>query len=333
MDLIICLSNLFVPHTLTLIKNSNKKILIYTDQKGMYKFFTELSLPNVDVYLREDFRIKRDIVSVYRFIAKRRELFKWIIRKNPEGVYFFHNTFGSIDNYFIKKLSNKVNVFHMPVFNEFPFDIIYNIESIIGVLKGYFIHGILTKPLWTGDRFIYKLPKKFFIKNRIKILKSNIDEDYINTLISKKFDFAKKEIVLLTGSIIELSPIDKKEYITKVNDIINALGKDRIIAKPHPLYPDRFGLEKELEVIPYYVPANLLYSLFNTFIGYESSVLSEAANYNLKAISTIDYIESNSKLHKKNYKNYLISNSKSGNILFPKTVEEIQIILNNNMYQ
>ena len=330
MNIIFCLSNLFVPYTLTLINRSNSKVLVYTDQEGMYKFFSELSLPNVEVYFRKDLRIGRDLKSAKRILTIRNEVLDWLIQKNPQQVYFFHNIFGSIENWVIKKLSTKSNVFHIPVFNEFPFEAVYNIKSAIGILKNLYVHGILTEPLWDGSRFIHRIPEKFFINNNINRLEIDIDEEYINNVISTKFEFLNKEIVLLTGAVIGPCPIDKDEYITKINDLINAIGKDRIIAKPHPRFQDRYGLEGELEVIPYYIPANMLYNIFNIFVGYDSSVLSEAADCNLKSVSTIDYIKSNSRLQVKNYKNYLINNSKSGNILFPKNINELKYILKNN---
>lgn len=323
MIIIFCLSNLFVPHTLTLVKQSKKKVLVYTDQEGMYKFFTELSLPNVEVFFRQDLNIGKDIGSAKRIIAKRNELLVWLLKKNPEKIYFFHNTFGGIENWLIKKLSVKANIFHIPVFNDLPFETNYNIESVIGILKNYYTHGVLTEPLWTGDNFIFKLPKSFFFKYNMKRLKPKVDEEYIQAIVTNKFGFTRNKIVLLTGTVVELNQVEEEEYITKINKLINALGKDQIIAKPHPRFPNRYGLEKELEVIPSYIPANVLFSIFNTFIGYSTSVLSEAADLGLNAISTIDFFDSlNTEKAKKN-KKYLIKNSKTGDISFISGVNNI----------
>lgn len=325
MTIIFCLSNLFVPHTLTLINESNKKVLVYTDQEGMHKFFTELSLPNVEVFYRKDLNIGRNLKSAKLIINKRNEILNWILEKNPDKVYFFHNTFGSIENWLIRKLSNKSKLFHIPIFNEFPFESVYNLKSIKGILRNYYIHGVITEPLWTGDRFIFKLPNSFFLNNNVKRLKLKINESFINTIVSKKFEFANKEIVLLTGTVVELNQVEEGEYITKTNKLIEMIGKDRLIAKPHPCYPNRFGLEKELDVIPYYIPANVLYSVFNTFIGYHTSVVSEAADQELDAISTIDYFEPFNMEKALNYKNYLINNTKSGRIIFFSDLNSLKV--------
>jgi hypothetical protein len=316
MKIIFCLSNLFVPHTLTLIKNSDNKVLIYTDQEGIYKLFTELSLHNVETFFREDLNIERNIRSAKHVIKKRKEILKWLLKKRPVQVYFFHNTFGSIENWLIKELSKKTQLFHIPVFNELPFKRIYNFESLLGILKGYFFFRIITEPLWDGQIFRYKLSERFFIRYHIERLKPSIDEKYIRTLFHEKFNFTSKKIVLLSGSVVESGQVEESEYIKKINNLIKEIGIENIIVKPHPRFPYRYGLEKKLDEIPYYIPINLLYSFFDTYIGYSSTALSEAADLKLNAISTLDYLETTNEDRAKSAKQYLISNTKFNQIYF-----------------
>jgi hypothetical protein len=312
-----------VPHTLSLIKESNENILVYTDQEGMYRFFKELSLPNVELYLRKDLNIGRNLKSIFKIHDKRSEILHLLLKKEPSTIYVFHNTFGSIENWIIKKLSKKgVKLHFFPVFNNWPFNVKYTLKSVVGIFKNYILHSVFTEPLWTGKRFIFRLPESYFRKHKAKNINLIVDEQYINTLVSEKFSLTKKEIVLLTGTVVELNQVEEQEYIMKINKLINIIGIDRIIAKPHPRFPNRYGLEKELEVIPYFIPANVLYGIFGTFIGYSSSVISEAADHKLNAISTIDYFKPVSMEIAKNYKVYLMKNSEK-EIKFPKNVEEI----------
>lgn len=325
MDVIFCLSNLFVPHTLTLVKGSDRKVLVYTDQEGMYKFFTGLGLKNVEIFYRKDLKIRRDLSSAIRIVTKRNEILKWLLEKNPQRIYFFHNTFGDLENWLIKKLSKKSQLVHIPVFNELPFQVNYNVRSILGILKNYFVHGILTEPLWEGKDFRYKLPESFFIKYHIEKIELEIDDVFINEVITKKFNLINKKIVLLTGSVVETGQVEESEYVKKINNLINFVGKEKIIAKPHPRFPNRYGLEKELDLIPYYIPANVLYSIFSTFIGYSTTTLSEAAERGLVATSTLDYFDSTNEEKTKHYKEYINVNKKSGEIHYFTDLGSINI--------
>lgn len=314
MHLIFCLSNLFVPHTLTLIKERKEKVMVYTDQEGIYKYFNELNLTNVEVFYRKDLKIGKNIKSAKRIINKRKEILAWLVQHSIEKTYFFHNTYGSIENWLIKKMAKKSQLYHIPVFNELPFQVNYNVRSILGILKNYFIHGILTEPLWEGKDFRYKLPESFFIKYHIEKIELEIDDVFINEVITKKFNLINKKIVLLTGSVVETGQVEESEYVKKINNLINFVGKEKIIAKPHPRFPNRYGLEKELDLIPHYIPANVLYSIFSTFVGYSTTTLSEAAERGLVAISTLDYFDSTNVEKTKHYKEYLNVNIKSDGI-------------------
>jgi hypothetical protein len=316
MKLIFCLSNLFVPYALTLINSSEEKVFIYTDQEGIYRLFNELALKNVEVYYREDLNIGKNFKSLRKIIKKRKEVLKYLIKKNPQEVYFFHNIFGSIENWLIKKLSKCAVLIHIPVFNELPYEKRYNLKSVVGILKKYFIFNIIMEPLWDGQNFLYKIPESFFLRHNVRRLELNTDKVYIKKLLFNKYNFKNKKIVLLTGSVVETGQVDKKEYIKKINNLINEIGRDNILVKPHPRFTNRYGLEKELDEIPYYIPINLLYGFFDTYIGYYSTALSEAADLNLNAISTLNYFENLNKDKVKKFKQYLIANTKLGRINF-----------------
>lgn len=50
-------------------------------------------------------------------------------------------------------------------------------------------------------------------------------------------------------------------------------------------------MENQLELVPSFNPANVLFTKFKFFIGYSISVLTEAGNEGLMAISLMDYFE------------------------------------------
>ncbi|HCF38314.1 MAG TPA: hypothetical protein DER56_04460, partial [Thermosipho africanus] len=258
MKLIFCLSNLFVPATLTLIKKAeNEPVMVYTDQEGMYQFFESLKLENVTVYYKKEPVLKKNISSIYTYFKERKDTLKKLEKHNIKELYFFHNTFGESKNWIIKKLSKKVKVFHIPIFNEVPFEKKQSIVATNKILFSRLIYGIKVDPLYTGERYIPKINNSFFIKINAQKTQLTIDNNYIKYLVDEKYDFGNKEIVLLTGSVVELNQVKKEEYIKKINALITSIGANKMMAKPHPRYPNRYGMENDLELVPPYIPANV----------------------------------------------------------------------------
>jgi hypothetical protein len=326
MKLIFCLSNLFVPATLTLIKNTEKEqVMVYTDQVGMFQFFESLNLDNVRVYHRKELYLKKNIQTIYKYFKKRKRIFRELQKQNFNELYFFHNTFGDIENWIIKKLSKSVKIYHIPIFNEIPFEKKYSLKAYKGLFISLFINGINVVPLYTGERYIYIISNSFFNKINAQKKQISIDNIFIKKLIDEKYDFCNKEIVLLTGSIVESNHVEVSEYIKKINALINTIGADKIVVKPHPRFPNRYGMEKELEMVPSFIPANVLFAKFNIYIGYSTAVLIEAAKEGLTAISLLDYLVPVSKDRRDNYKKYLRVNlAEQGKIHYFSSIKEIK---------
>lgn len=318
MKLIFCLSNLFVPATLTLIKNAGKeKVMVYTDQEGIDKFFESLNLDNVEVYYRNELHLKKNIHTVQKYLKVRKGILRELQKRNFNDLYFFHNTFGIIENWLIKILSKTLKVYHIPIFNEIPFEKKYSLKAIKEILLSWLINGVNVIPLYTGERFIYKISDSFIEKIKAQKKTITIETEFIKELIDEKYVFSNKEIVLLTGSVIELKQVEEEEYTAKINALINTIGADKIVAKPHPRFPNRYGKEKELELVPPYIPANVLFAKFKTFIGYSTAVLTEASNEGLTAISLLEYLEPVSNERRDNYKKYLVANQVGNRIKYP----------------
>jgi len=74
----------------------------------------------------------------------------------------------------------------------------------------------------------------------------------------------------------------------------------------------------------------MFYSQNLIYIGYTSTALTEAANNGLIAISLLYVLTPVSVERKNYYKNYLKKNLQSGIIYFPKNIESIISILNEN---
>ena len=324
MKVIFCISNLFVPATLTLIeKAESRSVLIYTDQEGIYHFFKVLELDNLILFYRPITYLKKDIRILAKYLKERNVILKQLSSYNPTELYFFHNTFGGIVNWLIRKMSSDTQVFHIPIFNKLAFVKRYSWSALKGVIISNVINRTEVVPLWTGERYIYQLRDSYYRKINAQTIDIIPNIEYIKKLIEKKFNLSDHKIVLLTGSIVELGLVEEQEYTTKINNLIKTFRKERFIAKPHPRFPNRYGLEKELELIPSYVPANVLFKKYKVFIGYTTTVLTEAANEGLVAISFVDYLEPVNHDRRENYKRYLLKNLNAGKILFPKSLKGI----------
>ena len=328
MKLILCISNLFIPATLTLIKEAgDKPVLVYTDQKGILDFFESINLKNVTVYYRQELYLRKNIKSVVTYFKERKKILIELQSFNFSELYFFHNTFGMIENWLMKALSSNTKVFQIPIFNELQFGEKHTLKSLKGVLRALIIDKVKVEPLWNGQRFIYRTSNSFFKSINSKIIKLSKDEVFIKEIIQDTFNFEDSKIILLTGSVVEMKQVNEDEYIKKVNALINAIGEQHISAKPHPRLNNRYGLENELNLIPSFIPANILFSKFNVFIGYSTATLAEVADKGGVAISLLDYLKPVSDDYRNSYKNYLNNNLENGIVHFPTNIDSIISLL------
>jgi hypothetical protein len=328
MILVFCLSNLFVPATLTIINREDEgEIMVYTYESNIYDYFKTLDLSNVILYLRPQI----DVSKPLSFMRLRRSIFYDIKKYGFKEVFFFHNSFGGFENWLIYKLASESRIFFWPIFNNLNFKIKYTFRSLFHVFISRFIYRAEVNPLWNGQVFIYKMNDTFF--NKLGAIEHviPIDHKFINKLLGDKTLLGSTtSILLLIGSIVELNQVDELEYTNKIDRLIENVGFNNIIVKAHPRYSNKFSLEYKLDEVPAYVPANVLLSKYQVVIGYTTSVVTEAAEMGLLAISLVDYFVPQSVERKNNYKDYLLSNLRSGHIHFPKTIAELLFILENH---
>lgn len=184
-------------------------------------------------------------------------------------------------------------------------------------------------PIFDGAIYVPSLSKKFFDKNKIHNIECNSDLTIIAKYISNKFIIDKDKILLLTGSVVASHLIDEEIYTQYINNIISAIGDKKIISKCHPRFNDLFGKECDLQQIPSFIPGNLIINNFEYFIGYNSTLLVEAAVSGKKAISLIDLIPPiNSQTSQ--YMHTFLSNRLKGKglIYYPKNIEELLSYIN-----
>lgn len=318
MTLLICNSNLFVPIILTqILSYKEKTFLVLIDQECFKDLFNFLDLPNVILITTQNPTLKQ----VY---STKKRLLKQLNKYEISDIVFFHNEFGDISNWVIHKFSSKAKIYHGNVYNSLPYPTIHNIKGLKLKLRYQLLYHTNIEPLYDGNIYIPSLSKNFFKKNHIQDLQYNIDLITINNYVNRKLNIEPNKILLLTGSVVSSQQIDEQTYTKYVNKIISRIGEDKLLSKCHPRFNDLFGKEKVLQQIPSFIPANLIINNFEYYIGYNSTLLVEAALAGKKAISLIDLIPSINPQIPQCW--HLFFNDRlrgKAKIYFPKNIEEL----------
>lgn len=332
MILIFCISNLSVPITINLIKESNEQFVVATDQDNIYQLFVDLySNENVIKINKHAFP---NTINRFNFLHKllqtKRNLWKQFKYFNNYDIYFFHVAFGQMESWLISKLSKNNKVVFIPAV-----DISYlpKVKGISAFLKKCFIkliYNVEIEVLKSGKSEIMANSKSFVKKIGAFQRKYSINEDIVSSFIAKKYNLQAIEILFLTGGIIETKLIDKDEFVHKNDELILALDKNSILLKLHPRFNILHSEEKNLRSIDQKIPANLLIYNTRVAIGYCTASLFEAANSGKIAISLLNYFTPLDSVKRDNYIEYLNSNLITGKkIYFPESLNTIKkIILN-----
>lgn len=288
---IICNSNLFVPYVLTeILTHKEEHYLILTDIDNIECFFNEVCPDNAEMlrYYQPEGK---------KILKSRRKLIESTDKYNIHKIIFFHAEFGGIINWFILKKSKDTVICYCKVFNRQPFPKAHGLKAIKSWLFNRFFNGTSMDILVNNSRLFPSLPDSFFVKVRAENYEIIIDNGIINSFISSKLNILNSgaKVLLLTGSSVAVGYIEEKEYTSKTDALIEAIGKENIITKCHPRFTDVFGKEKEMVKVPSYIPGNLIVNYFDVCIGNHSTMLVEAAIAGKLAISLLDYYNQDSK--------------------------------------
>lgn len=239
-------------------------------------------------------------------------------------VYFFHDTFGTMELWLAAKMSKLVDVFYNPV-------LCHKKESELP--KKYSFTYLYEKIFWNIDRIPldygkirYAITDEFLRKNQIQTINTPVSiPNFIQEKLKKKYRPAK--IVLLIEDVFSNPSVDSQSYFSVINEIIDRLGTDNLVLKTHPRF--QFDLQNlihsKYNEMPSEIPINLIMNDFRFVIGNWTSVLFESQrNDNVYAISLMEILKP---FYQQNlyagHLRYLNDNDIKGNILYPKTIEEL----------
>ena len=334
--IIFCLSYLEVPNTVTLIEKYNKDTsLVVTSNENIYKLFSLiyghrkalLLEKQVPFLSRNPIKIIGGIKDVIKI--KNRAWNQLKIYNHAE-VYFSAIAYSEFEAYLALKLSQNNILYYKSIVSLDHLNTRYSFYSLTYIIICRILYGLKLKPLWNISNYFFSIENQFskFLAHNKFIINSNLADK----AVQRKLNIANKEFLFLSGGIVEEGRVHKDEYINKVDQLINLLddkcGINAGSLKVHPNYNKTFSLEKKLEKIPKYYPANMIFSYYKFIISYNSGVLFEIANQGGIAISLLKYMSPTDIIKCQNDINYLKQNS-INEIFFPDSIRDIKMIINN----
>ena len=320
--LFVCNSNMFIPSVLTeILDKPDNSFLVLSDIESIQRFFSYLDLPNVAFKFYGWDKRKDGIFALRR---KKNDIIQFISGFDIKRLVFFHTEYGDMANWLIDKLSKTIPVKFCKIYDRIPSEIA---PLSIRSLKLKLVHLLL----WGQNLDICKapylfpaLPASFYKKIKSETICLPVRKNTISAYVSKKLQDLNLtgKYVLLTGTAVQNDWYGEKQYTEFIDTIIYSLGLDNVVSKCHPRYNDLYGLEKNLRQIPSFLPGNLLLDNYEVYVGIESTLLVEAAQAGKKAISIIDWLESDEEKVKKQHEFFDSRLGGNGIIFYPKNMEE-----------
>lgn len=322
--ILVCNSNMFVPYVMSeVLRNKDKDFLILTDTANIYQFFSKINLENASLF-------KYGVKNRYDIFDCKKKLMAEYTKYDVDRLVFFHAEFGELINWFILKVCNEIEIDYCKIYNSQPFPKASFFKSIRLKLAQKLRWGMNVDALSKGNAIFPSLPQSFFEKVKAKNIKIELDYDLIAIKMKTLMSELKLSgnIVFLNGTVVDTKSVGKEDYIEGVDNLIKRIGAENIVAKCHPRFSSFYGIEKDLPQVPSYIPGNLTIDSFDIYIGYESTLLVEAAQAGKLVISTVYYLKPTKENIPHDTEKFLKDRlDNRGTILFPKTLDEIENII------
>lgn len=330
MILILCLSNLHVPISLSLInKHRNEEILLYTDQQNIYNSFKQLDIENVQICLRRDvdrtgskFDIIKRYLTLYR--KQKKSMLNDVNGCRFTTAYFFHNCFGSPELWLLQQV--KADKIYFSPTIKMKGEPCNSIKARMSTIFDKIFWNVERDAIRYGN-IRYKVGKKFLSRNNIEIISHDISipEEYTRKLV-ENLDI-KQKTILLIEDIFSTKNIEQGKYFETIKDVIEALGKENVILKHHPraTWKLKDYIKTEFYEMPAYIPVNIVIDKFDTVIGNYSSTIFEVIEKDKRGISLL-YLFKEHYISQEMFNahiNYLRDNDKNGGLLFPTSISEL----------
>lgn len=324
-QLLVCNSNMFIPTVMTeTLGNPKEHYLVISDTKSISKFFAFMAIPNVD-YIEYGCT-----QGGFKFIEKKKELYGWVNKYDIDEVVFFHAEWGEMANWLIKKLSKAVPIKYCKIYDPIPAPRSRNWKQVIRIKLQQWIWWGMDVDVLELPQAFPSLPESFYKKIKAETIQIPVNCKLVSDYVSVKLDGLNLNVnyVLLTGTIVSDGLEEANSYTELTNKVIEIVGKHNIVSKCHPRYNDLYGMEQELPQIPSFIPGNVLINNYKCFIGYESTLLVEAAAAGKKSISMMYFLNISDET-KQRWVDFFDSRLQGrGKVLLPKTWDEFSVLIN-----
>ena len=328
-NIILCSSALSIPFTISLIEKFKDTSIIVADSKEIFKFFTKF-YPKLDIIFIEKVKslTNKNLVKMiknnyYNYLLKKKVNF-FFNKYSNSNVYTNIRAFSPLLAYILLVLSQKNRIHHQKLVKvkwrkikpNFKFKFL---EIYYQLFFGLDCHTVQIKQ---NKKFIV-YSDKFFKKINAKSINYKTNLNFIKRFIKKNFNIASTKILLLSsGNLIKYELIEKKLFYEFMKKWSFDSNFREISLKKKNYKEIKYYLEKNLNEVPAFIPANLLIYNFKVVIGFNSATLFEAANKSCKSISLL-YILCKDLEIINYYKGYLNRNlKKNKKVLYPKTFKQ-----------
>lgn len=314
MKLVLFNTNLAAKAVLSLLADQ-EECVIFTDQENILHLLEAFNFTYVHTYF-----VKSSFIwSNYGEIIKTKKLVRTLLLQHGiSTIHIFHLEFGGLYNWIIKyAIKQNIPVSYIKVLKDLKLDKAYSLAGLKHSLVNYLYYGIWPTIYKSGSCNVYpKIPQSITksIKT-VEILNNSVFiKECVNKLL-KSFDINNKQsVVLLTGSVVSSNELDLQDYRQVIENVINHFGKENIVCKCHPRFDDEIEIERDLPHLPSFIPMELLFDWFETYVSVSSAVLINATLEDKESISLIDMCQSASEEYKESIKYYF----KGLNIKYPK---------------
>ena len=330
MRYIVCLSYLSTPEVLSLTEGQDD-FKIITDQPSLSEFCKTMFSDDKVIFVDQPPVAKGINKLLFPFILKKYKsnLLKKLGKPKNAEIYIFYNAFGFHISWWLTQIAADNTIYYKPDIDMSMWKERYNIRSVAKQLWIWLNFNAYIIPVWSGTKYFPKVSDTFIKKNHIKILQTiPVNSAYIKQMLDEKFHIGNKKYLLLVGNTVSDNMVLEQEYIEKNDRMIDVVGAENVAIKMHPRFNYLYGKEKDCQIIPNFVPANIIFENFDTIIGYSSAAIFEAANKGKKALALVDLFEPISADNKTNYINYLNGNLINGAAIhYPHTIKEFEQIV------
>jgi hypothetical protein len=315
------------------IEREKSNFMILTSDKHLQELFSDLysskeviKLPILFENFRPSTQFFRDLVLLPFYKRKILNICKKI---NPKKIMFYYIGWNGLESWLIKNLSRDVKIYHRPKVDMRSIKSNNSMRLVIKTFIASFIYGIRFK-----SASFHGYPMTVIDKSFLKLVDAQkydhiFNPKNIEKFIDNRLKHSNIDVLLLVGGEYYL---DLDKYSAAMKDIFSVLHKYykpfNIGIKNHPHFP-MFKNEwnEDFVILDSKLPANLLCYSSKVVIAYESSVLYEAADIGKSAISTLHIIPSKKNGEGDRVEKYLLDNSKSKNIYFPRSIDEFNDLL------